>query len=526
MVEATLPDGMDPLKVRLGIKERIADQREAIEAAYQKASADSFLVFIRGLKIDSQHGPRLLEGVIASFQREFFDTLAPSLEALRNGEMPEDRRWWIERTKKASKDADLSLIVAWVVAFPTGPFYGQIGAADREQAAIVRDRLSALLHYNPWLNEKILLVGNEIRSTATRPNGEPLARFDIKSSDVAGAHGGTPDLLIVNELSHIAKWEFVENLLDNADGVAQGMVLIATNAGIKGSKAEKWREHALQSDLWQCRILKRPAPWHSMTTVREAEKRNPRGRYRRLWWGEWVSGKGDAVADEDIDASFCLVGPSDPLPEWVYFGGLDLGVSHDHCAFVVLGVNEKLRKIRTFNWKRWAPPAEGKIDLIAVQEYIESICSKFKLQWLMYDPYQAELMAQQLQRKRIKMKELTFSSATNLNQMAATFLQILNSRQLECYDDEDMTLRGDFGKFNIVEKKYGHRLEAVSDETGHADVGTALLIALPAAAEILLGYIPDFGPDDDLTDTTEEEEFTKEEVESLPDELRDIYDMG
>ena len=121
MTETILPDGMDPLKVRLGIKEQIVDQRAQIEAAYQKACEDSFLVFIRGLKIDSQFGPRLLEGVIAQFQLECFEPLAPSLEALRNGEMPKDRRWWIERTKKASKDADLSLIVAWVVAFPTRP---------------------------------------------------------------------------------------------------------------------------------------------------------------------------------------------------------------------------------------------------------------------------------------------------------------------------------------------------------------------------------------------------------------------
>ena len=522
--EEPLP--VDPMDVRLKIKKNILDQREAIEKAYQSASKKSFMDFIRGLKIDSQLGPRILEGVMADYQKVCFEDLAPSIEALRDGRMPENRRFWIERTKKASKDADLSLIVAWVVAFPVRPFYGQIGAADRDQAAIVRDRLSALLFYNPWLNEHIELVGNEIRSKLTRPDGKPLAKIEIKSSDVAGAHGGTPDLLIINELSHIDKWEFVQNLMDNADGVAQGVVIIATNAGIKGSKAEVWRNHALTSKAWVAHVLAQPAPWHSPSTIKEAEKRNPRSRYLRLWWGIWVSGKGDAIKEEEIDAMFNLKGPSDPEEGYVYFGGLDLGISHDHCAFAVVGVNEKKRRLKLSFWKAWKPPENGKIDLMAVRDYIKDIAKIYKLFRLYYDPYQAELLSQELVSDRIPMREMTFSSTKNLTEMATTFLQIATSRQFDCYDDEDGRVRSDFGKFNIVEKSYGHRLEAVKDETGHCDVGTAILICLPAAVEFMRGFDSGFGPNDDLNDPLDDEEFTKEEAEALPDELREIYETG
>ena len=66
-------------------------------------------------------------------------------------ERPKMQRFWIERTKKASKDADLAVIMMWLVAFPVRPLYMQVGAADRVQAGIVKDRMSHLLHHNPWL---------------------------------------------------------------------------------------------------------------------------------------------------------------------------------------------------------------------------------------------------------------------------------------------------------------------------------------------------------------------------------------
>ena len=127
---------------------QLLEQEEQVEAQYRILSDDSFLLFCRGLYIKAQTGKKRFERVMAPFQRTCFENLASSLEQLRDGAMPDKRRWWIERTKKASKDADLAVVIAWLVAFPTRPFYGQIGAADRGQAGIVRDRLSDLLFYN------------------------------------------------------------------------------------------------------------------------------------------------------------------------------------------------------------------------------------------------------------------------------------------------------------------------------------------------------------------------------------------
>lgn len=511
-----------PAAMRLAQLEK---EEAEINAAYRKQAAADFMVFTKGLRIASQGGPRVFTRCMAPFQLQFFEELAPNIEALRDGYKPQIRRWWVERTKKASKDADLAVIIAWVVAFPTRPFYGQVGAANGEQAGIVKERLSHLLHWNPWLNDHIEMINMEIRSKRRMANGKHMAKFDIMRSDIAGAHGGTPDLLIINELSHIQKWEFAENLMDNADGVAQGMVIVATNAGFKGTKAEVWRNTAITQDNWIAHVLARPAPWHDKATIEDARRRNPPSRFNRLWRGIWASGKGDALNEEDIEACFTLQGPT-PEPEegWLYLFGLDLGITHDHSALVGVGINEKTRKIKMVQLHAWEPEAAtGEVNLMAVKNRVLAMYRLFRPMCVLYDPTEARLMAQDLKQQGVPMREMTFSSTSNLTAMAETLIQVVETRMLSCFDDIDGRMRRDFGKFNIVEKPYGYKLEAVSDEFGHADAGTALVITLPAAVALLEGrdsYRPDT-----VVAMADEPELEQEEIDAMPQELRDIFEL-
>lgn len=487
------------------------------------------MIFTRGLVIESQSGPQVFENCMAKHQLDCFTDIAPSLTALRKGDMPEFKRYWIERTKKASKDADLAVMTLWLAAFPLRPFLGQIGAADQSQAGIVKERVTHLLHLNPWLNDYVKLVNNKIFSTKMMANGrDPMCKFDIMSSDAAGAHGGTPDLLIVNELSHISRWEFAENLMSNAAGVAQGMAIIATNAGIKGSKAEVWRINAMRpTSGWRVWVLARPAPWTNKQTLKDEKGNLSPSKYMRLWWGRWASGKGDALSEEAIDACFVLQGPLlGPEKGWVYFGGLDLGITHDHAGLVVVGVQLQLRQIKLGFMRAWEPveiPGSPKkeVQLTEVEKGCVSIHKLFTLMQLGYDPHEARLMSQQMRKVSIPVREVTFTPG-NLSAMASALIQVMTQRMLMCYDDVDGRLRRDLGKFNIVEKPYGYKLEAVSDEFGHADVGTALVIALMLAMEYLEGMLEGLSEDDVLVDDNEED-LTEEEVADMPDVLREIY---
>lgn len=498
------------------VKFPVAD-KQAIEMAYQLASPKDFYGFIRGLKIPSAHGPRTFATVMADFQETCFKELAPNIQALRDGELPKRRRFWIERTKKSSKDGDIGAALLWLVAFPTRPLYIQVGAADRDQAGIVRRRIKDILFNNPWLENIIEIQRYKVR------NKNGLAEVDILAADVSGSHGETPDMLILNELSHVTKWEFLQNLMDNATGVPRGIVVVATNAGFKGTTADVWRRNAIKSDDWFVHIWDKPSPWLSPSDIDDAKKRNTIGRFNRLYYGKWSSGKGDAFDERDIDAMLHLGdGPvQEPESGWMYVCGLDLGVSHDHAGLVMVGVHVREQRMKLAYMRGWEPSVvTNEINLQEIEDTVAALAMKFRAE-VHYDPWQAKLMSQRLRKRMLRVIEMPFTGS-RLSLMANTLKEVIENRKLEAWDDEEQRLRRDLGKLSLVEKPYGYRLEAVSDEFGHADVGIALAICLPRAVEMLAGRAG-LWPDEDIADL-DDTPLSKDEIEKLPRELRDIYD--
>lgn len=490
-----------------------------LEQRYQHRSESNFVHFIEGVTIPAATGPSLFHDCIYPFQREFFGAIAPSLQAIQTGHRPERRRFWVERTKGASKDADLALCVLWLVAFAHCPTYCQVGAADREQAAILRSRIRDLLYYNEWLDRHVQIQQNQIKGRGG------LGYLDIMASDSRSAHGGTPDLLILNELVHVDKWEFAETLMSNAAKVPYGVVVIATNAGYKGTAAEKWKENAIKDERWEMFILDKPAPWISEEDVRDEMNRLPPSSANRLWLGKWPSGKGDALTEEDIDTVFSAHIRPLLAPEqgWRYIAAIDLGVSHDHSGLAVVGISLQDQRIRVVQLQDWAPnPNTGEVDLIDVENTCLAMKQMFNVEWFGYDPTQAKLMAQRLARKSVPMQEVSFSSPKNLTEMAESLVQVVSGGKLECFESEE--LRRDLGKFYIKEKSYGFRLEATSDQHGHADVGTALVICLPTALKMLDGGGGQI-PDDYQFVLANDEPLTEREVRAMPDALRVIYEM-
>ncbi len=499
--------------------------RESAHAKMRAASQRSFMTFIRCLRIDSYAGPVMFDDVMAGFQRKAFEDLSPSLHAVRSGGIPPIRRFWLERTKKAGKDSDLGACLLWLCAWPSRPFYGQVGAADQEQARIVKRRIKHLLLLNKWLNEFVVLHQNKIKHKGG------LAEIDILAADVAGSHGETPQILVLNELAHVQKSEFLQNLMDNADGVRNGIVICATNAGFRGTMPHVWRQNAIRSDNWSVHVWKEPAPWHSKEQIAEARQRNRAGRFKRLWKGQWQSGKGEALDEMDVNRIFSHnLGPlAAPVPGWVYIGGLDLGVKHDHSGFVVVGINVLEQIVRVVHFKAWEPERreagrEPEVWLPDVEAGILTAHRVFGLSWIGYDPSQAQLMAQRL-RSKAPMQEVPFVAA-NLTAMAESLVQMVEDGTLQAYDDSEGRLRRDLGKFEIAEKTYGYKLQATSDEFGHADVGTALVITLAHARDLLKSG--GFAQDDFIAATDGGRdgnvELTQSEVGGLDEGLRDVYD--
>jgi hypothetical protein len=431
---------------------------------------------------------------IADHQREWLAVLAPAFLALAHGRRPEIGRVWIEGTKGSAKDTILAALVLWLAAFSRRPITAQVGAADQDQADELTKSAKVWLRYSPWLEKLGVKIQNN-RVIGQKTDVDCM----VIASEVSGSHGARPDLLILNEAHAITRWEFAQNLLDNASKMPDGLVICATNAGFMGSEAWKLREIARTSSRWAFLQFDRPAPWISKAELDEAARRNASERFKRLFHGVWSRGAGDALDVQDIeaavDATFApLAGRTIILPNGrptspTFVAGLDLGIKHDHSALVVLAAVHETRRIRLAHAESWAPKmfTGGKVDLRTVQAAVLAAHRKFGLSACLFDPWQASMLSDGLRSEGVRMEEMTFSGG-NLNRMATTLLEVHRSRQVDWFPCQ--RLIDDVMRLRIVEKSYGHRLEATQDADGHSDLGTAYAICLPAAVDALNGHGP------------------------------------
>lgn len=431
------------------------------------------MAFLDDLIIPGARGAVRFGDVMAPFQRERFAALVPALLAVARGKQPPIGRHWWEATKGASKDSDLAAALLWLLVLSRRPLECQIGAADADQADELRKAARAILHLNPWLAawvdvQSSRLVCEKTGATAT-----------IIAADVAGSHGARPDVLILNELSHVTKREFAENLADNAAKVPHGLMIVATNAGNVESWQYRWREIARTTpERWGFHLWARPAPWLDAAEIKEAKRRNSVARYLRLFEGVSSRG-GDALDAASIEDAITLDGPDlIPNDDFGHCIGLDLSTKRDHSAVVVLGGDWRRRRVRLAHCESWAP-VDGQVDLQAVQTTTENLARRYGAT-VYFDPHQAHLMAQQLRSRGIHCVEVPFVGQ-NLNRMASAVLQTFRERRIDLYRDD--ALLADLSKLSIVERSFGYKLEAPADEMGHADRAFALAIALPAALE-------------------------------------------
>jgi hypothetical protein len=437
---------------------------------------NSPLAFLNDLIIPSVQGPQRFGDCMADFQRERFMLLVPALLALARGEKPSIGRFWFEATKGGSKDSDLACALLWLLSYTRRSLTCQLAAADQDQAAEMRKCAADVLRLNPWLSNRVTINNWKIIGDKTESTAEILA------ADQAGSHGARPDLLLFNELSHVTKREFAENLLDNCAKVS-GVAVIATNAGVTGSWQYKWRQIAFSSPRWATHVWAKPSPWIDPEEIKEAERRNSQSRYLRLWWGRWVSGSGDAIDPEDVaaavNASTLLVGRQ---TDWALAAGLDLSVKRDHSGFCVVARNGAGRLAVPF-CNGWAPnPSTGRVDISQIEETIFSVNARFGLHHIFYDPHQAAYLAERLIKRGVKMVEYTFAGK-NLDLLASTLMEVFREHNIDLPDNPELI--ADIGNLMIVDKSWGHKLEATHDaETGsHADRGIALALGCVAVRD-------------------------------------------
>ena len=180
-----------------------------------------------------------------------------------------------------------------------------------------------------------------------------------------------------------------------------------------------------------------------------------------------------------------------------FAGGLDLSVSRDFSAFVIVAKHRsgRYRVARCWLWK---PPRGGKIDLARVETTIREAHRAFRLKTIVADPFQAEYLVSRLQKSGIHIAACP-QVGKQLVEQCMLLLEQINSSNLESYRFEP--LERDLLRLRVEEKAYGLRLVSDRGVHGHGDTVSALTLALVAAKKLAV-YVGSWGGVIDMRDVS------------------------
>jgi hypothetical protein len=296
------------------------------------------------------------------------------------------------------------------------------------------------------------------------------------------------------------------------------VVLAMMNAGHGDTWQRRLRDMAAADANWAFSELPDAvASWISPEQLADQARYLPRLAFDRLFRNLWCDTTGDALEVADTERCIVLSGPPAVEDGWVYVAGVDVGISRDSTALVVLGkhvgfstqtVKERPvpRHVRLLEelgvldapadeteWsytlgtgqlrlaavRAWRPAGGSQVDIGEVESEIIEAHRRYNLAVVGYDPSQAEYMAQRLRKVGVPAQSIPpgpkFQQAS-----AAELLQAFKERRIDLY--RDPTLLADLRTLRVKEVPYGYRLVAPRTSgdvaTGHADTASALQIGL------------------------------------------------
>ncbi len=436
------------------------------------------------LMIDTANGPvRYAEAMQANeWQRIDHEALDAGWLRAAGLPVPKDRpiysRAYLERPRGHDKTSGTAVSVAWCLFAAVRRRTGVLAAASKDQAGLLRTAIEQLVRTNPWLGNYLEVQAGLILNRQTG------SCCSVLSSEAHTSWGLLVDFIAIDELTVWPNLELWYSLLSAIAKKEHGFLQVISNGGFAGSPQEEIYRQVQETDSgWYFHSLDGPvASWISAANLEEQRRLLPAVVYDRVWLNRWTSGEDSAISEDDLKSSVTMAGPmrADVAFREKNFAvaGLDIGVKHDRSALVVLAVPHGTQRIKLAAATSWKPPRGGEVDLTAVEKAVLRAHHDFGLSAVYFDPSQALHSAQRLKRRGVRMIEYPFTPR-NLDRSASALMMCFRQRQVDLHDHPQ--LRKDLRCLRIEERMQGLRLTAVSGPDGHADLGIAFSIALPAA---------------------------------------------
>jgi hypothetical protein len=457
----------------------------------------------------------------------------------------------ISTVKKAGKTFVDSLLTSW--RWLTIPSVHFVVGNDKDQSAELQiTMIGAMVRRHPVLRRVCRVTRSQI---TLEPTGSRLVSLPM---DYAGASGANFATVSLTEIWAFA-YEHAQRLYEELTPIPGDCLrIIDSYAGFEGEAHvlrrvwDRGISGDLVSDEWPIYLSggqlsyvhqgedAQRRCWRGTDAERAAYYREQRATlrpmtYRRLHLNQWASGEEQFVSESQIDA--CTVSDLEPLapgtrssrggatlqvamvrhrgyggpvpkprePEGPELSpvvvGLDVATKQDHTGIVGLCWDFSEKRARLAWHAVFRPP----VELGAVEAFLLRQGRDYTLGPIVYDPFQAQFLAQRLQAAGLVVREY-LQTVPNLRRVAEALYSLINSRRLVLYRNDVIRAHllnahakatGD-GGYRLVKASQGRKID--------------LAIALAMAATVVLELYADLSEKEIQTEAAPEVEVPEGDV--------------
>jgi phage terminase large subunit-like protein len=348
----------------------------------------------------------------------------------------------ISLAKKNGKSTFSAMVLNWfLITQEPGEIYICSNSKDQSNFITYR-KIVSMIKKNPKLNEQVRIYIDRIENIKT---GSILRCL---SSSYRSSAGLNCLLICIDELASFdtdsLKFFFEE--LQLSPTYKFPLILVTSTAG-RSEEGLLWdlikeSEKGNTSESYFYVKQGNEANPSSFVTKKylNSQEHKPGMRpnlFKRLHKNLWVSEEESFVNDEDFRACIdykLIQRPKIKIPIWV---GLDVGYASDYTA--VCGVGKSGNKIFSVDHKIYIPTKVEGFRFDDVKRYLIELSKIYDIQSLLFDPYQAIQLSQDLEKEGINMVKLT-PTQSNSVAFSQCLFNLIKGQGINFYESEEIRL--------------------------------------------------------------------------------------
>lgn len=485
--------------------QKVRDELRVAERLLAHYSRESLRYYLNHVVIASEPEPRPFGEIAERWQRDILRAKIPAIEYVaglnpsyynihtnRGGPL----RFLTVLPRGHDKSSLEGRLTSWLLIASRKYVPAYIVAADRDQGQLILQAMESEARLNPWLYKQLTFNKNRVDG--------PTGFVEVLPADAGSAYGLRGRFYIFDEWTHWKNEKMSTAVLSGSEKVPGTVVVILSNAGLKGSWQDNQRQLAKNDSDWV--VFEREgqlASWMNQERVQKMALRLPPMEAKRVIGNKWIDAASESgyLLPHEVEACATL-GKALKLMYRLrrepgvsnYVAACDFGARKDRTVCVVLHMGKDgtvyIDRMDVYQGTPNAPVHPG-----IVAQWCADVQKAFAPQVYVIDPHELEGTIMDMERAGMNVKRFTGRGGKDNMEMAIHLRGLIVAQKLVWYNgcghqrvlnkvtnrEEDHDLESELKSLVVVKKQYGWRFD--HENNAHDDKSVAVGMAALAAVE-------------------------------------------